>query len=515
VKEMKENCIVINRVSSLEQASDGYSLNAQSEFGNKYASDNQFKIVKEFTFSESGSKRGEDRKFNEIIRFIEEFTEFKSGTSKILNVIVEKPDRWGRLHHRKEILHDLIKQRRVILHYYREKKVLDHNCSPQEILIEDVMTSLNKYTASNIGREAKKGMLARAKDGWLPSKPPAGYRNNPNKEDREKIIVNEEEREYVNLIFELRSNRLSYQGIVDKIRVLNKVPDKRLKTFRKSTVEKILKNPFYMGNFEFCGEVFLGKHEIIIPKHIYERAQNVMKQSTRKTVKKHKGLFSDLFVCEDCGCKITYHPKKKPTGLTYHLYVCANGKKQHETLKGRYWKEERLQKEFENVLDKFTLTERMAELISEKLNERHIRLQRQLKGQERNFKQYIENLDVEEDLAYEKLKDSVIDDSTYKKQIQKLRERRNDLQDEILKIHKLHSDIYLTTAQTVLELAKNAKSLWRSRDMFQKVELMEKVLWNSTLSDTSVEFNLKKPFKKLSEVKENQGNEKWGAQPTL
>lgn len=158
---MSEKCIIVNRVSSQEQATDGYSLDAQSEHGKNYAEKKKFKVVKEFTFNESASKIGESRKFNQIIDFIEEFTEVKNGSSTILHVVVEKPDRWGRTHTRSEIIHQFIKERRVILHYYRERKVLDHTCSPQEILIDDVMTSLNKYTALNIGREAKKEIIRR------------------------------------------------------------------------------------------------------------------------------------------------------------------------------------------------------------------------------------------------------------------------------------------------------------------------------------------------------------------
>lgn len=303
------------------------------------------------------------------------------------------------------------------------------------------------------------------KRGGLPGKPPAGYKNNPDKESDIKIVVDEDEREYINLIFSLRAKKHSCQGIVDEIRRLDKFPIKRFASFRKSTVEKLLKNPFYMGSFVFCDELYPGKHEIIIPKSVYDKAQGVMKATTRKTVKKHKGLFSDLFVCSDCGCKITYHPKKKPSGLEYHLYVCANGKKAHETLRGRYWKEEDIQKEFENVLDRITLTEQLATLISDRLNERHDQLKQQLLKQKSQYKRNLNVLEKEEDKACDLLLKEVIDDLTYKKQMKKIREKRAELNDQILQIHKLHSDYYLTTAQDILELAKNAKSLWLGQDM--------------------------------------------------
>jgi site-specific DNA recombinase len=504
---MSEKCIIINRVSSQEQADTGYSLDAQSEFGNLYAKKKKFKVLKEFTFSESASKTHIDKKFNEILNYIEKHTEIVKGSANVLHVVVEKSDRLARTHGRMEKIHNLIKQRRIFLHYYKENKILDYNCSPQEILVENFMTSLNQYAAENIGREAKKGMIARAKQGWIPAKPPAGYLNNPDKGSPQKIIINEAEREYVTSIFELRAEGLSYNVIVNRLKVSRKVPMSRLSSFRKSTVEKILKNPFFRGEFEFCGEIHPGKHELIVPGDVYSRAMGVMRATTRKTLKKHQGLFSDRFVCADCGCKITYHPKKNNKFL---LYVCSNGKKKHKSLSGLYWNEERLKNEFEQVLDSISLTEQLAELISDRLNERHKKLRRQLKREESSYKENLKVLEIEEDMAYEKLMGSVIDDLTYKKQIRRLREQRDELNSKILKVHELHSDIYLTTAQMILELAKNAKTLWRRQDMNNQIELMDKLLWNSALSDTSTEFNLKKPFKMLSVVKENQGNEKWG-----
>jgi len=91
------NCIIINRVSAADQR-DGYSLSAQSRHGNEYANGLGIKVVQEFTFQESASKSSEQRQFDEFLKFIATYT--KNHTDP-LHVVVEKKDRWGRLHSRR------------------------------------------------------------------------------------------------------------------------------------------------------------------------------------------------------------------------------------------------------------------------------------------------------------------------------------------------------------------------------------------------------------------------------
>ena len=254
---MKSPCIIVNRVSSAEQK-DGYSLDAQSRMGRQYATDNKLEIIHEFTFQESASKMSEQRQFDEVLTFIKAYCIKQKQT---LNIIVEKKDRWGRLHSRKEFIQKLVLDGQVIVHYYRERQVFDKKCSPEDIFMDDVVTSMNKYVAMNIGREAKKGMLEKARQGWLPHKPPPGYVNNPDRNSLIAIVPNENERQWIQRMFELRGKHgFSYDAITKKLIEEGLVPKNRLSVFRKSYTERILKNPFYCGRFIFAGQEYEGKH---------------------------------------------------------------------------------------------------------------------------------------------------------------------------------------------------------------------------------------------------------------
>ena len=500
----KDYCITLNRVSSSEQEESGYSLNAQEEYSRKYANEKSFNVVLEYTFQESASKLNQHKKFDEMVEAIDRLTHPKKGKYKLLHLIVEKPDRLTRNHSRKEIIFEFIKEKRLILHYYREKRVLDHEITPEQILMEDVMTSVSKHTANNIARESQKGTLQKAKSGWFPHKPPVGYINNPDKKSPEAILVSDEERAFVLRLFELRGeHRLSYQAIVDKLREEKLVPARYKKTFRKSSVEKWLKSPFYGGKFSWKGEIFDGKHELIVPKSLYAKVISYQKQSGRPVTHKHKGTFSDMFTCSECGCKITYHNKTKPSGNIYQLYVCANGKKQHKTLKAMYKNESVIMEAFHNdVLDRVNITAEFAEKISEALKENHKKSQEKIRRDEKVYRERKNRLlDTEEEYFQAYMQNKISNDLYEKKRIE-IRRELEILESSILEMHNSVNKIYMYSAEKVLELAKNAKSLWLSRTKEEQVEFMEKLLWNSKMSSIDIEFNLKKPFKTLVKIKE-------------
>lgn len=65
-------------------------------------------------------------------------------------------------------------------------------------------------------------------------------------------------------------------------------------------------------------------------------------------------------------------------------------------------------------------------------------------------------------------------------------------------------------AESTLELAKNAKTLWNSQNSYERVELLKLVLQNQKLRALTIEYELKKPFKILGEMKGLLNNEEWG-----
>ncbi len=72
-----EQGILWARVSTKEQAEEGYSLDAQIKMLRDYAFKNDLKIVREFTVSESATGRQERKQFNEMLEYLENHPEIK------------------------------------------------------------------------------------------------------------------------------------------------------------------------------------------------------------------------------------------------------------------------------------------------------------------------------------------------------------------------------------------------------------------------------------------------------
>lgn len=81
-----ELAVLWARVSTKEQAEEGYSLDAQVKLLREYAHRNNLKIIKEFIVPESASGKQERKKFKEMLSYLEEHAQVK-------HLVCEKVDR--------------------------------------------------------------------------------------------------------------------------------------------------------------------------------------------------------------------------------------------------------------------------------------------------------------------------------------------------------------------------------------------------------------------------------------
>jgi len=492
------DCVIINRVSDRKQK-EGYSLDAQDRLSTAYAKEHGFNVIKKYTFQETASKHTQRKMFQEMLSFVESYPE-----KKTLALIAEKSDRLGRNHTDKEIIQKLYLLGRIEVHFYKDRTVFTKSSTATDIFIDDIMTSVGKYAALNIARESIKGMQEKCEQGWYPAKAPLGYQNIIDSEatgsKKRKILVPDPRtRSLVHRIYELRSNNQSYQAIWLKCIEEGLVPQGVLKA--QSCVEKVLKNPFYGGRFFWRGKWYDGKHEVIIPRHIFEKVQTTFNEYG--TPWRHKrALFSNWLKC-NCGCKVTFDPKKtiiKKTGEhKEHLYYrCANGKHTHDKLV--YVKEESMLGDLSKAVSEITITDNLAKDISNALNETHRRVTEARKREIAGYQAALTALENKEDEIYDDFRRSLLDEGGYKRQIERVREERRRMTDLMATAQGMIDDAYLETAKKILELAKMAKPLWDMRTKEQKRDFLERILSNRVLDGVTVRYELKKPFQTLSEM---------------
>jgi len=69
------------------------------------------------------------------------------------------------------------------------------------------------------------------------------------------------------------------------------------------------------------------------------------------------------------------------------------------------------------------------------------------------------------------------------------------------------SGSYLRAAESTLELANSAESRWNHKSAAERVELLNKLLWNPRITSKTLEYERRKPVAVLVKMKQEKD---WG-----
>ena len=308
---MKKNAAIYCRVSTEDQAREGYSLPEQQEKLKDLCKFRDYNIYKIY---EDAGISGKDMDHRPA--FKEMLEEVKNGN---VNVIVAyKLDRLTRSVRDLEVLISELEK---------------YNCS-LECAMDDINTStangrffvrmftvLSQLEIERVSERTKFGMAGAIKDGHIPVSKTLGFMR-----DNKKLIINPAESEIVERIFDLYLKGKSYQAIANifnEEKVLNK-------KWYDTTIQKILGNPLYKGDFisgARTGNPVLYENvvEPIISKKLWEDCQEQSRKNTRNYTRRNDYIFFQKIVCPHCkrimACKAPGGKKKK-----YIYYQCNDCK---------------------------------------------------------------------------------------------------------------------------------------------------------------------------------------------
>jgi site-specific DNA recombinase len=231
-----KTAVVYARVSSKDQEREGFSIPAQLKFLRQYAEKNDFQIVREFVDVETAKTTGR-KKFGEMLIFFAKNTDCRV-------LIVEKTDRLYRNFRDCVTLEDMD----IEIHLPKEGQVISKDAKSQAKLVHGIQVVIARNYVENLKEEVKKGMREKAEQGIYPSRPPLGYVNNKLEHT---IEVDPRKSPIAQRMFELYA---SGQFSLSSLR-------KRLKeefgiAFAKGYLDRLLKNPFYKGQFWWEGKLY-------------------------------------------------------------------------------------------------------------------------------------------------------------------------------------------------------------------------------------------------------------------
>jgi DNA invertase Pin-like site-specific DNA recombinase len=275
------------RVSTARQGEQGVSLEQQRDAITIYAQRSKLELVQWFEERETAARVGRPV-FTQMIR------QLKAGKAR--GVVIHKIDRSARNLRDWADLGEMI-DRGVEVHFANEG--LDLN-SRGGRLSADIQAVVASDFIRNLKEETKKGFYGRLKQGILPMPAPLGYLNigsgKPKEPDARSAPL-------VRHLFEMYSTgTANFHGLLQEAERIG-LRGRSGKQITMNGLTKLLNNTFYMGliQIKVSGQSFIGVHEPLISKALFQRVQDVLRGKTNTRTNRHDFLFRRRLCCKGCG----------------------------------------------------------------------------------------------------------------------------------------------------------------------------------------------------------------------
>ena len=395
--EEKKLCGLYMRVSTDDQAREGFSLPEQKERLEAFCKFKGYTIVDYYTDAGISAKTGNYRP---------EFERLKEDikNKKINTIVALKLDRITRSIYDWEKLMTFLDENDAYL-----------DCANDEInttnangkMVSRLLMSVSQNEIERTSERTKIGLAGAIKMGHIPNQAPLGYKH----EDK-RLVIDYSTKDVVERIFDLYYNGNSYQkisNILNEEQVLGKT------NWRDSSIVAILENEIYKGDFVHGKRTknptyYSNVVEPIIDKEKWEECQVQKKRNSRSYQRTVTYLFLQKLCCPKCNRILGGKATTKKNGHTYYYYYCNDCK---ITIK-----EKTIEEYFDTFIDELVeydsvVNQFFLPMIKQKFDEPKEELKKEIKKQndrlERIRKAYISGaFDLEEYNAEKKIVDDTI-----------------------------------------------------------------------------------------------------------
>lgn len=314
-KEEKKIAGIYIRVSTEDQAREGFSLGEQEEKLRQLCKYKDFEIFKVYKDAGISAKNMKDRP-----AFQQMLEDMKAG--KLNYIVAYKLDRVTRSVRDLEVLISTLEEYHCYLICDRD----DVNTSTANgRFFVRMLTVLSQLEIEIVSERTKFGLNGAIKAGHIPGKVPLGYYRDTDKT----LKVDVTTKDIVLRIFEMYLEGKSYQEISN---ILNKekVLSPNNKKWCDSTIDRIINNKIYMGDYERYKydtnketELFVDVVPPIITRAMWEEVQKQKEKNQRSYCRNRVYIFFQKLVCPTCGkimtCKGAGGKKSR-----YMYYFCDN-----------------------------------------------------------------------------------------------------------------------------------------------------------------------------------------------
>lgn len=449
------------RVSTLEQAQEGYSISEQTDRLTKYCEARDWTVAKIYTDPGYSGSNMNRPALKMLLNDVKSFD----------MVLVYKLDRLSRS--QKDTLY-LIED--VFLKNNVEFVSMNENfdtSTPFGRAMIGILSVFAQLEREQIKERMSMGHVGRAKNGYWRGggNPPLGYEFVDGK-----LIVNEYEAMQIRELFDLFLTGMSMHGIANVLR--EKYTNKYSSWKNAGTICTILRNKMYIGIITYKGVEYTGQHDAIISDDIFNRAAiryneiNSKRSTHFKSPFIGKSLLSGIIFCGNCDARyfVISAVNKKYGQYSYYKCYSRDGNSKMKKIDGCKNPNYKVE-----VLDKIVIDE----ILKLGLDKQEIKKIHQCNTAVPNNKietltRRVAAIDTQIEKLIELYQIGSIPVSEITKRVDKLHHEKNSLEKEILNTEKI---VPILSIDEAYNIVNNSKSILLGNDLKEK-----KIIVNSLIS---------------------------------
>lgn len=504
-----KRAVIYTRVSTEEQAIEGFSLQAQKKEIIDYCNRYNFEVVKVYEDEGISGKKISNRP--QLLQLLED------SYKDIFDIVIV----WdiSRLSRDSSDTSSIIKKLKSNnIELISATQGIDTR-TDEGIFQLQLMGTLAELERKRIIKRVTSGMMQKARMGKWNGGKVLGYDSKADKT----LAINEKEADVVKRIFNMFLDGTSISQIAKDLNDSD-IQTKRGNKFSIQAVRDILKNPLYKGYIRFGqyknsskkkikqnnDETVIyvkGEHEPIIEETIFNKVETIFK--SKETGKKGNPgvyLFSSLLRCPKCGAKMNAQKVKRKNGYTIY-YRCGAKVIYNECQMGSIREDKIKDKILDKIKDIFLNDKIVKDVIdnlnkrTEQDNERYFKLRKDIQKNLRKTHKDIER--YKKDYINDKIEGEVFNElyKEAKKKINELEIKNKEIE------HRIGKDVNKEiSVELVKKVLNNYNELFKIGDDSKKKKVLSCLIDKINLTDEktikNIEYKIKIP------INEDENSEK-------
>jgi len=297
------------RVSTDEQAKEGFSIPAQKERLRSFCESQGWEIVHEYIEEGWSAKDLERPQMKQLLKDI------KKGNIDI--VLVYRLDRLTRSVLDLYLLLQTFEKYNVAFRSATE--VYDTSTAMGRLFIT-LVAALAQWERENLAERVRFGIEQMIDEGKKPGgHSPYGYKFDKNFN----CTIIEDEANIVRMIYQLYCDGFGYRSIADRLNELGVKP-RIAKEWNHISVRDILTNDIYIGTYRWGDKVIHNNHTPIISETLFRKAQKAKDKRAVDRKRVGKFLLTGLLHCGNCNENKMQGLYDKRDGKTYYRCTKCN-----------------------------------------------------------------------------------------------------------------------------------------------------------------------------------------------